>query len=381
TLGVVELLHRADQAQVALLDQVQEQHAAAGIALGQGDHEPEVGLQEVVLRPPSVLGDPLQLTLVLALDVLGLGELVLGEEAGLDPFGEFDLLGGVEQRDLTDLLQVVLDRIGRGTGGDDLLCRCVVVVGVGEDEATCFFGLGLLLLLLLLLVLAVLFLGDRHGLFVRGDLRVHLGGRGLLPATTRTGGLGSRRLGRSGLGGGGLGGTGLGRLLRRGLRGATGGLGLRAAGLLRGGLGGCSLGGRGCGLRGFLLTGCFAVFLGGGRCVRGGLLLRGRRGLLAGRLRLRGGRDLLPPINRARCAPAPARSGYRTCRTLGCCALCRLQGTQYFLQSPRLDLGGLAGFARFSRSESPSSRSAPERVLQGGMFEFAGQRRGRTRRR
>src|SRR5699024_6391956 len=33
TLGVVELLHRADQAQVALLDQVQEQHAAAGIAL------------------------------------------------------------------------------------------------------------------------------------------------------------------------------------------------------------------------------------------------------------------------------------------------------------------------------------------------------------
>src|SRR5699024_9812747 len=126
---------------------------------------------------------------------------------------------------------------------------------------------------ILLLVLAVLFLGDRHGLFVRGDLRVHLGGRGLLPATTRTGGLGSRRLGRSGLGGGGLGGTGLGRLLRRGLRGATGGLGLRAAGLLRGGLGGCSLGGRGCGLRGFLLTGCFAVFLGGGRCVRGGLLL------------------------------------------------------------------------------------------------------------
>src|SRR5699024_12742393 len=75
TLGVVELLHRADQAEVALLDQVQEQHAAAGVALGQGDHEPEVRLQEVVLRPPSVLGDPLQLTLVLALDVLGLGEL------------------------------------------------------------------------------------------------------------------------------------------------------------------------------------------------------------------------------------------------------------------------------------------------------------------
>src|SRR5699024_4097939 len=35
------------------------------------------------------------------------------------------------------------------------------------------------------------------------------------------------------------------------------------------------------------------------------LLLRGRRGLLAGRLRLRGGRDLLPLINRQGGAPRP----------------------------------------------------------------------------
>src|SRR5699024_8688724 len=109
--------------------------------------------------------------------------------------------------------------------------------------------------------------------------------------------------------------------------------------------------------------------------------LRGRRGLLAGRLRLRGGRDLLPLINRQGGAPAPESIGYRTCRKLGHCDLCRLQGTQYFLQPPRLDLGGLAGFAHFSRSESPSFHSAPERVLQGGMFEFAGQHSGRTRRR
>src|SRR5687767_12220370 len=39
-LGVVEFLDRADQTEVALLDQVQEQHAAARVALGQGDHEP-----------------------------------------------------------------------------------------------------------------------------------------------------------------------------------------------------------------------------------------------------------------------------------------------------------------------------------------------------
>ncbi len=34
-LGVVELLDRADETQVALLDQIQKEHAAAGVALGQ----------------------------------------------------------------------------------------------------------------------------------------------------------------------------------------------------------------------------------------------------------------------------------------------------------------------------------------------------------
>ena len=59
-LGVVELLDRADQTEVALLDQVQEEHAAAGVALGQRDHEAQVGLEQVVLGPPAVLGDPLE---------------------------------------------------------------------------------------------------------------------------------------------------------------------------------------------------------------------------------------------------------------------------------------------------------------------------------
>ena len=47
-LGVVELLDGADQAEVALLDQVQQRHAAAGVALGQRDDQPQVGLQQVV---------------------------------------------------------------------------------------------------------------------------------------------------------------------------------------------------------------------------------------------------------------------------------------------------------------------------------------------
>ncbi len=48
-LAEVELLHRLDQPQVALLDQVQEEHAAAHIALGDGHHQAQVGLRQLVL--------------------------------------------------------------------------------------------------------------------------------------------------------------------------------------------------------------------------------------------------------------------------------------------------------------------------------------------
>ena len=60
-------------------------------------------------------------------------QLLLGEEAGLDPLGEFHLLLGVEQRDLADLLEVVLDRVGGGSGRGDLLGGGVIVV-VADDE-------------------------------------------------------------------------------------------------------------------------------------------------------------------------------------------------------------------------------------------------------
>ncbi len=62
-------------------------------------------------------------------------DLLVGEEAGLDPLGELDLLLGVQQGDLADLLQVVLDRVGRGTGRHHLLLGLVGVVGLGQGEA------------------------------------------------------------------------------------------------------------------------------------------------------------------------------------------------------------------------------------------------------
>ena len=176
-LGVVELLDRADQAQVALLDQVQERHAAAGVALGQGDHEAQVGFQQVVLGLPAVTGDGPQIALesrgelrFLVASCEGLLHLlhaVGGVEAGLDPLGQGDFLLGVEQGDLTDLLEVGADRVGGGRQ----LC---VLTGLPQ-------GGGLVLipdggtLVLLFLFLVLLFLVGGELLFLDGliELVVH----------------------------------------------------------------------------------------------------------------------------------------------------------------------------------------------------------------
>ena len=72
-----------------------------------------------------------------------LAELLVGEETSLDPLCELDLHLRVEQRDLADLLEVVLDRVGGRAGDHDLLDRLVRLVRLGDDEA---FALVLLLL-------------------------------------------------------------------------------------------------------------------------------------------------------------------------------------------------------------------------------------------
>jgi hypothetical protein len=106
-----------DQAQVPLLDQVQDQHSPADIPPGQGDDQAQVGLEQVVLGLPAVFGDLLKVdALAGPQHSAAVGELVLGEQAGLDPLGQLDLLPGGEQRHLADLLQVVLDRVGGRAG-------------------------------------------------------------------------------------------------------------------------------------------------------------------------------------------------------------------------------------------------------------------------
>ena len=132
-LGVVELLHSLDEAQVALLNEVQEQHTAAHIALGEGDDQTEVGLGQVLLGPLAGLDLLLQRTLGLFVDLDALGlhifQGLLDLLAAHHGLGQSDLLLAGEQVDFTDLLEVhphgVVDAEGvhQGVGIDDLLLR------------------------------------------------------------------------------------------------------------------------------------------------------------------------------------------------------------------------------------------------------------------
>ena len=56
-LGVVELVDRPHQAEVALLDEVEEQHAATAVALGDADDEAQVGLDQFALGSLPGLDD------------------------------------------------------------------------------------------------------------------------------------------------------------------------------------------------------------------------------------------------------------------------------------------------------------------------------------
>jgi hypothetical protein len=122
------VLDRPDQAEVALVDQVGERHAAAGEAPGHRHHQPQVGLQQVLPGSGANLGGPLQVdALARGQPVAGLGQLQLGGQARLDPLGQFGLLIGGEPRHLADLRQVIPDRLGVACLG----VGCLSVAGFG----------------------------------------------------------------------------------------------------------------------------------------------------------------------------------------------------------------------------------------------------------
>src|SRR5262249_56546588 len=91
--------------------QIEEKHPPAGVALGQRDDEAEIRFEQMVLGTAPVRGDHLKLAAQLRDGASWHVELVFGEKPRLDALRELDLLLGIEQRDLADLLEVVLYRI------------------------------------------------------------------------------------------------------------------------------------------------------------------------------------------------------------------------------------------------------------------------------
>ena len=61
---------------------------------------------------------------------------MLGIEASLNTLGELHFLFGVEQRNLTDLLEIVLDRVGGGTSNVNTNGRLIRLVRILHREGT-----------------------------------------------------------------------------------------------------------------------------------------------------------------------------------------------------------------------------------------------------
>ena len=114
--AVIELLHRADQPSVPLLDEVEQGDPGRGVATSHGSHEPEVGHDELLVRSPAVRHQPLQFTDGCVLGHRTIGEQVLGVAAHLDPLRQVRLLLGCQQGSTAGLPQVSTDVVSRGPG-------------------------------------------------------------------------------------------------------------------------------------------------------------------------------------------------------------------------------------------------------------------------
>ena len=120
-LAPVELLDRVHQAEVALLDQVEQGQFGRLVLLGDGNDQTEVGLDEGLGRVVAASDQPPQLPLAGRGDRLGRGQLGSCLPSCLDGLGQpgFVVLG--QQRVLADVVQVeayqVLFGLSRVIGG------------------------------------------------------------------------------------------------------------------------------------------------------------------------------------------------------------------------------------------------------------------------
>src|SRR5690625_4267208 len=84
------------------------------------------------------MSNELQLTQMLAVFNLFRTHALFGEETGFNSLGEINFHLGVKKRDLSDLLQVVLDRVSSSAGGMNLLNGRIVLNRIRVNEALIF---------------------------------------------------------------------------------------------------------------------------------------------------------------------------------------------------------------------------------------------------
>ncbi len=142
SLGVVEFLDRMNEAQVSLLHHVEVRHALPCVPFRLGGDQAQVGADQLVLGALPVFGDGLQGVPVAwpAARCFVVGEQVRGVHAGLDAFGQRDLLTCGQERDRGDLGEVLGDQIRTVVrfGRFDALGWWWVSSGVHEDPPVQF---------------------------------------------------------------------------------------------------------------------------------------------------------------------------------------------------------------------------------------------------
>ena len=158
----VELLDGANQTEVAFLNQIQEQHATAGVTLSQRNHKSQIGFQQVVLGTPAIVRSPLELTLALEVHLVGFGvQQVLGIQTGFDTLGQIDFLFRIQQAHTTDLRQVILDRISSRTRRNHTTLRIagwgqiLIIIVITHHESALFLRLFRLFAFFLILVVII----------------------------------------------------------------------------------------------------------------------------------------------------------------------------------------------------------------------------------
>ncbi len=106
-----------DQAKVAFLDEVGERQARPLVLTGDGDHEAEVGVDELgggILAGHDLLAE---VALLAGCQTGSVVELLLSGLRGLDDLSEAHLVGLGEQGEATRLVQVKTEEVGTGAHG------------------------------------------------------------------------------------------------------------------------------------------------------------------------------------------------------------------------------------------------------------------------